>query len=178
MKIENMKRFLCLIAFALVLSGGCTKETVRTEITALRDIGKLAVYKVQNADLLTGKDNDVELQYIAYTDAMICLDFSQVKIERIVDGDVVTYEVSFPEFTVEQARVNHDEKYSRPWGTPKVKRGKSTTKIDNQLKIAAGKAIEAEARKPEHMSRALEQAKNVVETMIRAKDKNANIQYL
>ena len=171
-----MKQNFGLIAFAVVLLCGCTQETVRTEITALREIGKLAVYKVQNADLLTGKDNDVEVQYIAYTDAMICLDFSNVKIEKVVDGDSSTYEVSFPEFTVEQARVIHDEKYSRPWSA-KVKHGRSTTKVDTQLKIAAEKAIEAEARKPEHMDRALEQAKSVVETMIRAGDKNATFKY-
>lgn len=172
-----MNRFISLLAVAQILLCGCTKETVRTEITALRDIGKLAVCKVQNADLLTGKDTDVEVQYIAYTDAMICLDFTQVKIEKVVDGDATTYEVSFPEFTVEQARINHDEKYSRPWSA-KAKRGKSTTRVDTQLKIAAEKAIEAEARKPEHMSRALEQAKSVIETMIRAEDKNANFRYL
>ncbi len=172
-----MKRLFGLIAlFVLTFSNGCSKESVRTEITALRNIGKLAVYKVQNADLLTGKDNDVEVQYIAYTDAMICIDFSQVKIERIINKDSSTYEVAFPEFTVEQARVIHDEKYSRPWSA-KTKRGKSTAKVDTQLKIAAEKVIEEEARKPEHMSRALEQAKAVVETMIRAGDKNAVFKY-
>ena len=171
-----MKKTRGLLSIAFSLSCGCTEEAVRTEITALRDIGKLAVYKVQNADLLTGKDNDVEVQYIAYTDAMICIDFSQVEIVRVVAGDTSTYEVAFPEFTVEQARVIHDEKYSRPWSA-RAKWRKSTTKVDQQLKIAAEKAIEKEARKPEHMSRALEQAKDVVETMIRAGDKNATFKY-
>lgn len=163
--------FGAVFAIALSLTCGCTEESVRTEITALRDIGKLSVYKVQNADLLTGKDNDVEVQYIAYTDAMICVDFSNVKIERI-DEKTRKYEVRFPKFTVEQARVIHNEKYSRPWNA-KAKRGMSTFRVDRQLKIAAEKAIQAEAKKPEHMARALEQAKSVVETMIRAGDKEA-----
>jgi hypothetical protein len=171
-----MRKTFGLATIVLALTCGCTDETVRTEITSLRDIGKLAVYKVQNADLLTGKDNDVEVNYIAYTDAMICIDFSQVKIERVVHDNTVTYEVTFPDFTVEQARVIHDEKYSRPWSA-KAKHGVSTTRVDKQLKIAAEKAIEADARKPEHMSRALEQAKSVVETMIRAGDKNAAFKY-
>ena len=172
-----MKRIVCRLSFALLLLCGCVKETVRTEITSLRTIGKLSLYKVQNADMLTGGDNDVEVQYIAYTDAMICLDFSEVKIEKVFDGDGSTYEVSFPEFTVERARVIHDEKYSRPWST-KSKRGKSSSRVDTQLKIAAEKSIEAEARKPEHMDRAKEQAKSVIETMILAGDKNAKFRYL
>ena len=162
--------------FGLILASGCGKEIVRTEITALKDIGQLALYKVQNADLLTGKDDDVEVKYIAYTDAMICVDFRNVNIVRRDEGSRHIYEVSFPEFTVEHARVIHDEKYSRPWSA-KVKRGKSTTRVDKQLKIAAEKAIEAEARQPVHMDRALEQAKSVVETMIQAGDKDATFEY-
>ena len=171
-----MKNTLVVCVVVAMFFCGCTEEEVRTEITALRDIGKLAVYKVQNADLLTGKDKDVEVKYIAYTDAIICIDFAKVKIERIGEAESHRYEVSLPEFTVEQARVIHDEKYSRPWSAS-AKRGKGTARVDSQLKIAAEKSIEAEARKQEHMDRALEQAKSVIETMIRAGDKNAQITY-
>lgn len=166
----NIKSIV-LLAISFIMICGCTKERVHTDLTAIRNIGKLAVYKVQNADLLTGKDDDVEVKYIAYTDAMICVDFSNVSI-KLVDEKSRKYEVRFPEFTVEQARVIHDKKYSRPWSA-KAKRGTSTTKVDSKLKIAAQRAIATEARKPEHMSRALEQAKAIVETMIHAGDKEA-----
>ena len=178
-RVQKMRTHLshfALIAILPALFCGCKEEKVRTEITALREIGKLAVYKVQNADLLTGKDNDVEVQYIAYTDALICVDFAEVKID-LVDEEAHKYEVRFPDFTVEQARVIHDEKYSRPWSA-KIRRGRSSTRVDNQLKIAAERAIETEARKTEHMERAVDQAKSVVETMIRAADKDATFSYL
>ena len=53
-------------------------------------------------------------------------------------------------------------------------RGKSTTRVDNALKTQAEKAIAKKAQSPEYMEAAKEQAKSIVEAMIRAADKEAS----
>ena len=161
--------FLAVAAFTLA---GCTNEEVITEITAVKEIGELAVYKVQYADLLTAKDKDVEVKYIAYTDALICVDFANIKITTS-DSKPHAYNVVFPEFTVKQPRVIHDPKYSRVWKVS-ASRGKSTTRVDNALKAQAEKVIAQKAQSPEYMDSAKEQAKTIVEAMIRAADKDAS----
>lgn len=162
---------IAFLAIAVFVLAGCSKEEVVTDITAVKEIGELAVYKVQYADLLTAKDKDVEVKYIAYTDALICVDFANIKITPS-DSKPHVYEVVFPEFTVKQPRVIHDPKYSRVWKVS-ASRGKSTTRVDNALKTQAEKAIAKKAQSPEYMEPAKEQAKCIVEAMIRAKDKDA-----
>ena len=161
--------FLAAAAFALA---GCTKEEVITEVTAVKEIGELAVYKVQYADLLTGKDNDVEVKYIAYMDALICVDFAKTKITTS-DSNPHVYYVIFPEFTVKQPRVIHDPKYSRVWKVSAA-RGKSPARVDKAIKIMAEAMITKKAQSPEYMEPAKEQAKSIVEAMIRAGDKDAS----
>ena len=162
--------FLASAAFAFA---GCSKEEVITEITAVKEIGELAVYKVQDADLFTAKvkNKDVEVKYIAYTDALICVDFEKIKITKS-DPDSHVYEVSFPEFIVRQPRVIHDPKYSRLWKVT-APRVYSTARVDNELKMRVEKAIAKRAQSPEYMGPAKEQAKSIVEAMIRAGDPNA-----
>lgn len=163
---------IALLAVAAFALAGCTNEEAITEITAVKEIGELAVYKVQYADLLTAKDKDVEVKYIAYTDALICVDFANIKITTS-DSKPHVYEVVFPEFTIKQPRVIHDPKYSRVWKVS-ASRGKSTTRVDNALKTQAEKAIAKKAQSPEYMEAAKEQAKSIVEAMIRAADKEAS----
>ncbi|MGN0844387.1 MAG: DUF4230 domain-containing protein [Kiritimatiellia bacterium] len=163
---------IVFLAIAILVLAGCSIEEVITEITAVKEIGELAVYKVQDADLLTAKDKNVEVKYIAYTEVLICVDFANVKITTS-DSKPHVYEVAFPEFTVKQPRVIHDPKYSRVWKVS-ASGGKSTTRVDNALKIQAERAIAKKAQSPEYMKPAKEQAKSIVEAMIRAADKEAS----
>ena len=163
---------IVFLASAVLVLASCSKEEVITTITSVKEIGEFAVYKVQDADLLTAKDNDVEVKNIVYTDALICVDFSKIKITTS-DSKPHVYEVTFPEFTVQQPRVIHAPKKTRVWKVS-ASLGKSTTRVDNTLKRQAEKSIVKKAQSPEHMGPAKEQAKSIVEAMILAKDKKAS----
>ena len=184
----RLSGFLCLIAVAgalyfTYLAPDSNGEHVNTAIESIREIGKLSLYEVRNADLYKGSypatknQREISIQYIVYSAAQICMDFEKIEINCKNDSPHC-YVIRLPELTVDRARILHDgDKSTRVWKTD-VPSKTSVLDLDKKLKEKVEEEIKEKAKDPERRRKALKQAKDIIEAMIRAGDKDATFDYL
>lgn len=76
-------------------------------IEAVREIAKLAVLRVQVADVIEGRNAGARALVLVHGDADLVIDWDQIRFGR-VDGVRRTLELEVPPPHVERARVDHD----------------------------------------------------------------------
>lgn len=163
-----------VVASAAIFGIQWQRLNVETEVRlkAVEKIGKLYLLKVFDDYALTNDVHGVKGIFVARCDAILSMDFENIQISH-TNG---TYWVEFPNIEVEQPRVDRNG-----LKTFAVSKGINVFNSSDPLRQAVLQEAEArikeEAARPKNMEKALVRAKTIIETMIRAGDKDAEFEY-